>query len=80
MRDKLEHLITRVEMKQSRMYKLELKCLKLDVEDEAMKWHFRFGHLHFGGLTELVQKEMVRGLPNIKFKKNFCEDCVLGKH
>jgi len=45
-----------------------------------MKWHFRFGHLHFRGLIELVQKEMVRGLPNIKFKKNFVEDCVLGKH
>ena len=42
-----------------RMYKLDLKivqerCLKLDVKDEAMMWHFRFGHLHFGGLAELV--------------------------
>jgi len=80
LKHKLGHLIARVEMKQNRMYKLELRCLKLNVEDEAMKWHFRFGHLHFGGLTELVQKEMVRGLPNIEFKKNFCEDCVLGKH
>jgi len=80
LRDKLGHLITRVEMKQNKMYKLELRYLKLDVEDEPMKWHFRFGHLHFGGLTELVQKEMVRGLPNIEFKKNFYEDCVLGKH
>jgi len=80
LRDNLRHLITRVEMKQNRMYKLKLRCLKLDVEDEAMKWHFRLGHLHFGGLTELVLKEMVRGLPNIEFKKNFCEDCVLGKH
>ena len=33
LRDKLGHLITRVEMKQNRMYKLELRCLKLDVED-----------------------------------------------
>ena len=37
LRDKLGHLITRVEMKQNKMYKLELRCLKLDVEDEAMK-------------------------------------------
>ena len=22
----------------------------------------------------------MRGLPNIEIKKNFCEDCVLGKH
>nr|KYP31898.1 Retrovirus-related Pol polyprotein from transposon TNT 1-94 [Cajanus cajan] len=45
-----------------------------------MMWHFRFGHLHFGGLTELVKKEMVFGLPSMEFEKIFCEDCVIGKH
>jgi len=44
-----------------------------------MKWHFRFGHLHFGGLTKLVEKEMVLGLPKMEFEKKFCEDCVIGK-
>jgi len=72
-------------MKKNRMYKLDLKivqerCLKLDVKDEAMMWHFRFGHLHFGGLAELVKKEMVRGLPTVEFETKFCEECVLGKH
>ena len=66
------------------MLKLELKkvqdkCLKLDMDDEAMKWHVRFDHLHFEWLTELVKKEMVLGLPNMKFKKRFCEECVIGK-
>ena len=34
----------------------------------------------FGGLAKLVKKEMVRGLPTMKFEKKFCEECVLGKH
>ena len=54
LKDKSDRLIARVEMKKNRMYKLDLKivqerCLKLDVKDEAMMWHFRCGHLHFGG-------------------------------
>ena len=85
LKDKSDRLIARVEMKKNRMYKLDLKivqerCLKLDLKDEAMMWHFRFGHLHFGGLVELVKKEMVRGLPTAEFEKKFCEECVLGKH
>jgi len=67
------------------MYKLDLKivqerCLKLDVKDEAMMWHFRFDNLHFGGLAELVKKEMVRGLPTVEFEMKFCEECLIGKH
>nr|KYP75006.1 Retrovirus-related Pol polyprotein from transposon TNT 1-94 [Cajanus cajan] len=85
LKDKLGRLIAQVEMKKNRMYKLELKivqdeCMQLDLEDEAMKWHLRFGHLHFGGLTELVKKEMVFGLPKMEFEKKFCEECVIGKH
>ena len=85
LKDKSDRLITRVEMKKNRMYKLDLKivqkrCLKHDVKDEAMMWHFRFGHLHFGGLAELVKKEMVRGLPTVEFEKKFFEECMLGKH
>ena len=85
MKDKLDRLISLVEMKKNRMYKLHLKivherCLKLDVKDEAMMWHFRFGHFHFGGLAELVKKEMVRGLLSVELENKFCEECVLGKH
>nr|KYP37038.1 Retrovirus-related Pol polyprotein from transposon TNT 1-94 [Cajanus cajan] len=58
LKDKHDRLIAQVEMKKNRMYKLELniiqnKCLKLDVKDEAMMRHSRFGHLNFGGLAEL---------------------------
>jgi len=50
------------------------------MNNEAMMWHFRFGHLHFGGLAELVKKEMVQGLPTVEFEKKFSEEYVLGKH
>jgi len=77
-------LIARVEMKKNRMYKLELKiiqekCLKLDVHDETMMWHFWFSHLHFDGLMELVKKSMVHGLPCMEFKSKLCEESILGK-
>ena len=41
--------------------------LEIDVKDGAMIWLFRFGHLHFGGLAELVKKEMVPRLPIVEF-------------
>lgn len=85
LKDKHDRLIVRVEMKKNRMYKLELnillnKCLKLDVKDETMMWHFRFGHLNFEGLAELSRKELVHGLRGVEFDKKFCEACVLEKH
>ncbi|KAI5429681.1 hypothetical protein KIW84_034307 [Lathyrus oleraceus] len=55
LKDKLGHLIARVEMERNRMYKLNLinvreKCLQVSVEDKASLWHLRFGHLHHAGL------------------------------
>jgi len=67
------------------MYKLNLesiqgKCLRVDVKDKVSLWHLHFGHLHHGGLKELVKKNMVHGLPNIDYEGNFFEECVLNKH
>ena len=85
LKDKQEHLVARVEIGRNRMYKLNLrsiweKCLWVDVEDKASLWHLYFGHLHHGGLKELVKKNMAHGLPNMDFEGKFCEECVLSKH
>nr|KYP52959.1 Retrovirus-related Pol polyprotein from transposon TNT 1-94 [Cajanus cajan] len=74
LKDKHDRLIARVEMKKNRMYKLEMniiqnKCLKLDVKDEAMMRHSRFGHLNIGGLTELSKKELVHGLRGVGYSR-----------
>ncbi|KAI5448246.1 hypothetical protein KIW84_015608 [Lathyrus oleraceus] len=59
LKDKLGHLIARVEMERNRMYKLNLinvreKCLQVNVEDKASLWHLRFGHLHHAGLRRVM--------------------------
>ena len=49
------------------------------VQDEAWRWHARFGHLHFHALHELGAKTMVRGMPAIAHLDQFCEGCTIGK-
>jgi Integrase core domain/GAG-pre-integrase domain len=43
-------------------------------------WHLRFGHLNFGGLRQLTNKRMVKGIPHIDHSDKFCEGCVLEKN
>nr|GEW43578.1 retrovirus-related Pol polyprotein from transposon TNT 1-94 [Tanacetum cinerariifolium] len=43
-------------------------------------WHRRLNHLNFETLNELAQKDLVRGLPKLKYKKeHLCPLCQLGK-
>nr|GFA30516.1 integrase, catalytic region, zinc finger, CCHC-type, peptidase aspartic, catalytic [Tanacetum cinerariifolium] len=39
-------------------------------------WHRRLNHLNFGTLNELARKDLVRGLPKLKYKKeHLCPSC-----
>nr|GEU47553.1 retrovirus-related Pol polyprotein from transposon TNT 1-94 [Tanacetum cinerariifolium] len=43
-------------------------------------WHRRLNHLNFGTINDLGRKDLVRGLPRLKFKKDhLCSACQLGK-
>ncbi|GKA88170.1 retrovirus-related pol polyprotein from transposon TNT 1-94 [Tanacetum coccineum] len=43
-------------------------------------WHRRLNHLNFGTLNDLTRKDLVRGLPWLKFEKDhLCSVCQLGK-
>ena len=43
-------------------------------------WHRRFTNLNFGTLNELARKDLVRGLPRLKYdKEQLCPSCQLGK-
>nr|GEV19543.1 hypothetical protein [Tanacetum cinerariifolium] len=43
-------------------------------------WHRRLNHLNFGTINDLVRKDLVRGLPRLKFEKDhLCSACQLGK-
>ncbi|GJU85775.1 retrovirus-related pol polyprotein from transposon TNT 1-94 [Tanacetum coccineum] len=43
-------------------------------------WHRRLNHLNFGTINNLTIKDLVRGLPRLKFEKDhICSACQLGK-
>ncbi|XP_070031723.1 uncharacterized protein [Nicotiana tomentosiformis] len=50
------------------------------VDDDAEMWHRRLGHANFSLLNKLIQKDLVRGFPNSKFKEHkVCDACARGK-
>jgi len=54
------------------------ECL-LSKDDESWLWHRRLAHIHTNHLNKLKSKELVSGLPNIKFQDNrLCDACVKG--
>nr|GFA48478.1 integrase, catalytic region, zinc finger, CCHC-type, peptidase aspartic, catalytic [Tanacetum cinerariifolium] len=43
-------------------------------------WHWRLNPLKFGTINDLTRKDLVRGLPQLKFEKDhLCSACQLGK-
>ncbi|GJU49395.1 copia protein [Tanacetum coccineum] len=43
-------------------------------------WHRCLNHLNFGTINDLSRKDLVRGLPRLKFEKDhLCSTCQLGK-
>ena len=43
-------------------------------------WDGRLAHIHINNLNKLKSKDLVSGLPNIKFQDNkLCDACVKGK-
>ncbi|KAK2986839.1 hypothetical protein RJ640_011064 [Escallonia rubra] len=81
--DPTKGAIVIVEMSSNRLFPLKIEsvqsCLMTEVKDSSWLWHFRYGHLSFGGLKTLQQKNMVTGLPQIAIPSQVCEECVVGK-
>ena len=50
------------------------------LNDDAWLWHRRLGHASIKLISQISSKELIRGIPNIKFvKDNVCNACQLGK-
>ncbi|GJX55112.1 retrovirus-related pol polyprotein from transposon TNT 1-94 [Tanacetum coccineum] len=48
--------------------------------NKSWLWHRRLNHLNFGTINDLARKDLVRGLPRLKFEKDhLCFVCQLGK-
>ncbi|WVZ71729.1 hypothetical protein U9M48_020276 [Paspalum notatum var. saurae] len=54
-------------------------CLAAKQEEEAWRWHARFGHISFDALERMAKKEMVRGLPMIEHVGELYDNCLAGK-
>lgn len=49
-------------------------------DDDAWLWHRRIAHIHMDHLNKLISKDLVIGLPKIKFnKEGLCDACQKGK-
>ncbi|GJZ96079.1 retrovirus-related pol polyprotein from transposon TNT 1-94 [Tanacetum coccineum] len=49
-------------------------------KNKSWLWHHWLNHLNFGTLNDLARKDLVRGLPRLKFEKDdLCSACQLGK-
>jgi len=52
----------------------------MDLSPSSLRlWHYRFGHLNFGGLSQVKIKEMVKGFPTFKNEIAKCEACIIEK-
>ncbi|GJV43943.1 retrovirus-related pol polyprotein from transposon TNT 1-94 [Tanacetum coccineum] len=49
-------------------------------KNKSWSWHRRLNHLNFGTINDLARKDLVRGLPRLKFEKDHLYSaCQLGK-
>jgi hypothetical protein len=83
--DRRKRLLVKVCSSINRLYILHLNAAKLlylaaRKDDEAWRWHERFGHLHFNTLRQLARDDMVRRLPAIDHVGQFYDTCVITKH
>nr|GEY58942.1 retrovirus-related Pol polyprotein from transposon TNT 1-94 [Tanacetum cinerariifolium] len=62
------------------MMKSSLICLLSKAsKNKFWLWHRHLNHLNFGTINDLARKDLVRGLPRLKFEKDHCSACQLGK-
>lgn len=70
-------MIMCVQRNANRLYKIGLSvgdpvCLLASMEDQGWLWHGRLGHVNFHALKQLVDKEMVGGVPLIQKPDQVC--------
>ncbi|GJY71007.1 retrovirus-related pol polyprotein from transposon TNT 1-94 [Tanacetum coccineum] len=63
------------------MMRSSLICLLSKAsKNKSWLWHHRLNYLNFSTLNDLARKDLVRGLPRLKFEKDhLCSACLLGK-
>nr|GEU33305.1 hypothetical protein [Tanacetum cinerariifolium] len=83
-RDKSGRLLMKVQRSPNRLYKIELDearsmCLIAQISDPTWLWHARLGHLNFGALKTMSDKNIVEAMPKMVIPLQLCEGCLVGK-
>lgn len=83
--DRQRRLLAKVKRGRNRLYVLHLKvahpiCLAARHDDDAWRWHDRFGHINFNSLEKMSRQGLVRGLPWLEHVEQLCDTCVVTKH
>ncbi|KAH7845363.1 hypothetical protein Vadar_001167 [Vaccinium darrowii] len=83
-RDPQKELLVKVKRSQNRLYKITLTVaqpisLLARTDEDAWRWHERYGHLGFESLRKLSRGGMVRGLPQLDHVDQLCDACLAGK-
>ena len=84
MHDQSGKLLVTSRRSRNRLYKVRMGMrdtsrLYLTEDNESCKWHARLGHVNPETIRNMMQKELVLGLPNINIEKGVCRSCLLGK-
>ena len=82
--DQQRKLFARVKHANNRLYILDIQpaqpvCLLSRQDDEAWRWHARYGHVNFHALKKMGREGMVKGLPMLDQVHQVCDGCMLGK-
>jgi hypothetical protein len=57
----------------------DAQCL-VSKEEDSWLWHRRIAHIHMDHLNKLISKDLVVGLPKLRFEKDkLCDACQKGK-
>ena len=82
--DRDRRLIVKAKRAPNHLYKVIMevenkKCLQMVHHMESSKWHSRLGHVGLSNLKQMVDKDMVIGMPRFGVEKETCITCLRGK-
>lgn len=84
MHDQYGKLFVKAPRSKNRLYKVQMGLrdnahLLLASISESNRWHARMGHVSYGTIKIMIDKELIQGVPNIGIEKEICSSCLLGK-
>ena len=84
MHDQNNKLLITAKRSKNRLYKVRMgvkttTCLHISTERKSSRWHARLGHVNLETIRNMMQRELVLGIPSVKLEKEVCGSCLLGK-